>query len=103
MDWEWRGGLLLQPGQITQAPEPRFAPVPRKSVFEKNSLLAVMILLTPLRYTERGNPYYPLVRTKIKGTLELSQVAITMMGSSAEENWVEQGRISGSQTLAQII
>lgn len=84
MDREWRGGLLFQLGQITQAAEPHFTPVPRNGVFEKPSLLVVVILLTPLKYTKGEKPYYLLLKTKSKGALELSQVANMVMGSSAK-------------------
>lgn len=90
--WEQRGGLLLQLGQITQASEPRFTPVPRKSILEKLSLL-VVIFLTPLHHTEGEKPYYPLLKTKSKAALELSQEANRMMGSSVKQNWVQQGSV----------
>lgn len=92
--WERCGGLLLQLGQIIQASEPRFTPVPRKSVPEKLSPLVVVLFLTPLHTTEGEKPYYPLLKTKSKAALELSPEANRVMGSSAKQNWVQQGSVS---------
>lgn len=91
--WEWRGGLLLQLRRITQASEPHFAPVPRKSGLEKLTLLAVVLLCTPLHGSEREKPDYPRLKTKSKVALELSQVANGILGSSAKQNCVEQGSV----------
>lgn len=85
--------VLLQLGQITQASEPCFTPVPKESVLEKLSLRVVIILRAPLRYTEGEKPYYPLRKTQSKAALELSQVANRMMGSSAKQNRVKQGSV----------
>lgn len=82
MGQERHGGLLLQLGQITQA-----------SVLGKLSLLAGVTFLTPFHYTEGEKPHYPLLKTKNKAALELSQEANRMLGSLAKQNWVQQGRV----------